>query len=182
LRERIIIVEPFDPFYLTYNVPPNYGQSQEVRASARSMDSLFGGNANGLDLEQISINETYLIGDCEMVYKIFITVIGGILFVASAAPTVPEPRRIDITAKRFSYTPNQITLKKGEPVVLVFHTQDVTHGFKVPDLNIKADDIKTGKDSEVSFTPTQPGHFVGKCAHFCGKGHGSMTLQIDVAE
>ena len=59
-----------------------------------------------------------------MLYKIFITVIGGILFVASAAPTVPEPRRIDITAKRFSYTPDQITLKKGEPVVLVFHTQD----------------------------------------------------------
>ena len=117
-----------------------------------------------------------------MVYKIFITVIGGILFVASAAPTVPEPRRIDITARRFSYTPDQITLKKGEPVVLVFHTQDVTHGFKIPDLNIKADDIKTDKDSEVSFTPMQPGHFVGKCAHFCGKGHGSMTLQIDVAE
>ena len=33
-------------------------------------------------------------------------------------------------------------MKKGEPVVLVFHTQDVTHGFKIPDLNIKADDIK----------------------------------------
>jgi len=101
--------------------------------------------------------------------------------VASIAMTVPEtPRRIDITAKRFSYTPDKITLKKDEPVVLVFHTEDVTHGFNVPDLNIKADDIKKDKDSEVPFTPTQSGHFVGKCAHFCGKDHGSMALQIDV--
>jgi cytochrome c oxidase subunit 2 len=102
-------------------------------------------------------------------------------FVASIAMPVPEaPRRIDITTKRFSYTPDKITLKKDEPVMLVFHTEDVTHGFNVPDLNIKADDIKKDKDSEVSFTPTQPGHFVGKCAHFCGKDHGSMALQIDV--
>ena len=85
-------------------------------------------------------------------------------------------------AKRFSYMPDKITLKKDEPVVLVFHTQDVIHGFKVPDLNIKADNIKKDEDSEVSFTATQPGRFLGKCAHFCGKGHGSMTLQIDVVD
>ena len=118
-----------------------------------------------------------------MVYKKFITAIGGILLIAGTALAHPDtPRRIDITAKKFSYTPDKITLKKGEPVVLVFHTEDVTHGFKIPDLNVKADDIKKDKDSEVSFTPTQPGHFVGKCAHYCGKGHGSMTLKIDVAD
>jgi cytochrome c oxidase subunit II len=91
------------------------------------------------------------------------------------------PRRIDITARRFSYTPNEITLKKGEPVVLVFHTEDVTHGFKLPELHIKSE-IKKGKDTEVAFTPKEVGHFVGKCAHFCGKGHGSMTLAVNVVE
>jgi len=90
-------------------------------------------------------------------------------------------RRIEITARKFSYTPNQITLKKGEPVVLVFHTEDVTHGFKLEEMNIKTE-IKKGKDTEVEFTPTAVGHFVGKCAHFCGKGHGSMKLDIDVVE
>jgi cytochrome c oxidase subunit II len=118
-----------------------------------------------------------------MLSKIFITTIGGALLVASTALALPDtPRRIDVTAKKFSYTLNKIDLKKGEPVVLVFHTQDVTHGLEIPELNIKVTDIKKGKDTEVSFTPPQAGQFVGKCAHYCGTGHGSMSLQIDVAE
>ena len=91
-----------------------------------------------------------------------------------------SPRRIEITAKRFTYDPDTITLKRGEPVVLVLHSIDVTHGLKVEDFNIKSDDIKKGKETEIQFTPQQTGHFTGKCAHFCGKGHGSMKLQIDV--
>ena len=105
------------------------------------------------------------------------------LLLYSAPLTVPEttPRRIEIVASRFSYNPNEITLKKGEPVVLVFHTTDVTHGFKLAEMHVKSE-IKKGQDTEVAFTPTEAGHFVGKCAHFCGKGHGSMTLQINVIE
>ena len=114
--------------------------------------------------------------------KKFIMVLGGLLLVCNAPLALSEtPRRIEITAKKFSYSPSEITLKKGEPVVLVFHTEDVTHGFKLPEMNVKSD-IKKGKDTEVAFTPEQVGHFVGKCAHFCGKGHGSMTLQVNVVE
>ena len=89
------------------------------------------------------------------------------------------PKRIEIIATRFTYNPNVITLKKGEPVVLVLRSTDVTHGLKVAELQIKSE-IKKGKDTEIQITPPETGHFVGKCAHFCGKGHGSMTLQIDV--
>jgi cytochrome c oxidase subunit 2 len=92
-----------------------------------------------------------------------------------------SPRRIEITAEKSKYTPNAITLKKGEPVVLVLHSIDVTHGLKIPEWKIKSE-IKKGKDTEISITPTETGHFVGKCSHFCGKGHGSMILQIDVVE
>jgi cytochrome c oxidase subunit 2 len=42
--------------------------------------------------------------------------------------------------------------------------------------------VKKGKASDVSFTPQQVGTFVGKCAHFCGAGHGSMALTIHVTE
>jgi cytochrome c oxidase subunit II len=98
-----------------------------------------------------------------------------------SAPTghAQSPKRIEIVAQRFTYSPNAITLKKGEPVVLVLRSLDVTHGLKVPELDIKTE-VKKGKDTEIQFTPTETGHFVGKCAHFCGKGHGSMILQIDV--
>jgi cytochrome c oxidase subunit 2 len=92
-----------------------------------------------------------------------------------------EPRRVEIVASKFSYSPSEITLKKGQPVVLVLRTSDVTHGLKIEALGVKSE-ISKGKDTEIAVTPTQVGHFVGKCAHFCGKGHGSMTLQVNVVE
>ncbi|HYW66442.1 MAG TPA: cupredoxin domain-containing protein [Candidatus Dormibacteraeota bacterium] len=90
-----------------------------------------------------------------------------------------SPKRIEIAASRFKYDPDRIVLKKGEAVILVLRSTDVTHGLKVPEMNIKAE-IKKDNVTEIQITPEETGHFVGKCAHFCGKGHGSMTLQIDV--
>ena len=46
-------------------------------------------------------------------------------------------RVIKITAHKFDYTPNQIHLKKAEPVILEFTSSDVDHGFNVPDLSCK---------------------------------------------
>lgn len=91
-----------------------------------------------------------------------------------------SPRRIEIIAKRFTYDPDVITLKKGQPVVLVLGSIDVTHGLKIAEMNVLLENIKKGKKTEIQFTPEETGHYVGRCAHFCGKGHGSMTLQIDV--
>jgi cytochrome c oxidase subunit II len=99
-----------------------------------------------------------------------------------AAGRAESPRRIEIIAKRFTYDPDTITLKKGEPVVLVMRSIDVTHGLKVDGLNIRSGDINKDKETEIQFTPEQAGHYVGHCAHFCGKGHGSMALQINVVE
>ena len=36
---------------------------------------------------------------------------------------------VEITAKRFAFSPEKITLKKGQTVKLRLHSQDVTHGF-----------------------------------------------------
>jgi cytochrome c oxidase subunit 2 len=101
------------------------------------------------------------------------------LFVGISVGRAEAPKRIEIVAGRFAYKPDAITLKKGEPVVLVLQSSDVTHGLKVPELNIKSE-VKKGKDTEIQVTPEEVGHFTGKCAHFCGKGHGSMILRIDV--
>jgi cytochrome c oxidase subunit 2 len=102
------------------------------------------------------------------------------LFTGAHAGHAQTPRRIEIIAKRFTYEPSVITLKKGEPVVLVMRSIDVTHGIMVDELNLKSDDVEKGKETEIRFTPEKTGHYIGNCARFCGKGHGSMTLQIDV--
>jgi cytochrome c oxidase subunit 2 len=88
---------------------------------------------------------------------------------------------ISITAQRFSFTPNEITLKKGQPVTLVIETKDVTHGLLIEGLGVRTE-IKKGHASEVTFNPGTAGTFEAKCAHFCGKGHGSMKMTVQVLE
>lgn len=100
--------------------------------------------------------------------------------VANTGATRQTPgQRIDINAKRFSYEPSEITIKKGQPVTLVFHSQDVTHGFVSDEFHVKAD-IPKRSTAQVTFTPQEDGTFTGKCAHFCGAGHGQMQLTIHV--
>src|SRR6185437_11292519 len=100
---------------------------------------------------------------------------------AGPATAADEPKRIEITAKQFSYSPSEITVKKGEPVDLVFHTVDVAHGIKFKELRLQTE-IGKGSDGELRFTPDKVGDFVGHCSHFCGTGHGSMTLMLHVTE
>jgi len=92
-----------------------------------------------------------------------------------------EPRRVEVTAKRFTYEPGEITLKKGQPVVLVIKSADVDHGLRFRELNLDAK-INKGKSAELDFTPDKTGDFVGHCSVFCGSGHGSMTLTLHVVE
>lgn len=98
----------------------------------------------------------------------------------SAQPT-QTPKRINIVEKRFSYEPSEITLKKGEPVILMLKSEDVTHGLAIEELGIKTE-VKKGETEEVALTPTETGSFGGKCSHFCGRGHGSMTMKVNVVE
>lgn len=90
-----------------------------------------------------------------------------------------EPRVIEISAKRFGFTPDHITIKKDEPVVLRLTSQDVTHGFFVRAL--KVDElIEPGKTVDVKVLPQQQGTFTVICHHFCGAGHGNMKMTITV--
>jgi len=103
------------------------------------------------------------------------------LLTQTSGHSQPAPRRIEVHAKRFSYQPNEITVKKGEPVLLVLTAEDVSHGLRFRELNV---DIKAKKDQpgQAQFTPERTGDFVGHCSTFCGSGHGSMTLTLHVVE
>jgi len=96
---------------------------------------------------------------------------------AQQARAAVTPPVINITAKRFGFTPNVITLKKGETVKLRLTSEDVTHGFLVNSLNL--DEVITpGQPTEVTLTPQRTGRFTTICDHFCGAGHGNMNMTI----
>lgn len=103
------------------------------------------------------------------------------LIALTAQAQSAAPRRIVITAKRFFYDPGEITLKKGQPVVLVLKSVDVAHGLRLRDFNVNVK-VKAGGTAEVKFTPDKTGDFIGHCSVFCGSGHGSMNLKLHVVE
>jgi cytochrome c oxidase subunit 2 len=91
------------------------------------------------------------------------------------------PQRIEIIAKRFAFEPGEITLKKGQPVVLVLRSRDVAHGISIRELNVLVK-VSKGGTAELKFTPDKVGDFVGHCAVFCGSGHGSMAFKVHVVD
>lgn len=108
----------------------------------------------------------------------------GLIMTMSSTSVVwaqAAPRTIEITAQRFSYNPGEITLKKGQPVVLALKSLDVAHGLRIRDLNVKIK-VRAGGTTEVQFTPEKTGDFIGYCAVFCGSGHGSMILKLHVVD
>jgi cytochrome c oxidase subunit 2 len=93
----------------------------------------------------------------------------------------PKDKVIKLTAKKFEYLPAEITVKKGEPVVIEVSSEDVKHGFTLPDFGIRAD-IKPGSVNRISFTPDKAGRFAFACDVFCGGGHEDMSGTLIVAE
>ena len=86
---------------------------------------------------------------------------------------------IKITARRFTYLPNEVTLKKGVPVILEFTSADVVMGFSAPDFKVRAD-IVPGKPARVRLVPGKVGTFTYLCDIFCGDGHEQMNGTIRV--
>lgn len=88
-------------------------------------------------------------------------------------------RVIKITAHAFEYIPNEITLKTGEPVVLELTSQDLFHGFNVPELGLRAD-LPPNQTARVRLVPQKAGTFEFHCDNFCGAGHEDMSGKIIV--
>ncbi len=86
---------------------------------------------------------------------------------------------VEITAKRFAFSPDKITLKKGQTVKIRLHSEDVTHGFFLRPLKLD-EEIPAGQTAEVTVTPEAAGTFTTICDHFCGANHGNMNMTIVV--
>lgn len=91
-----------------------------------------------------------------------------------------QPTEIRIGAKKFEFNPNKVTVKLGQPVTLVLTSEDRIHGFKMPDLAVRAD-IVPGQETRLALLPEKPGSFTFFCDVFCGGGHEDMdgTLIVE---
>src|ERR1700727_3108398 len=122
----------------------------------------------------------------------------SIPFARPASTPADAPRVIEISAKKYDFTPAEIHVKKGEKIELKVHSVDETHGVKLtvyPEgakdkgapgvlLDQPAENGKVPKGAHpgIDFPPPQPGPYDFVCAKFCGFGHDRMKGKIVVKE
>jgi len=120
----------------------------------------------------------------------------GFVVSTTDAQASQDTQVIEVTAKKYEFTPSPIRVKRGAPVQLKITSLDKTHGFKInlyPDgADAKGDPglvfasendcFKIEKDvpTMIQFVARTPGTFSFHCCNRCGIGHGGMKGQLIV--
>ena len=124
-----------------------------------------------------------------------LTVTAGFARLTSRA--AQEVQVIEMTAKKYEYSPSPLRVKRGAKVQLRITALDRTHGFKInlsPDGSDKKSDLglifssnnddcfklEKGVPTVVEFVARTPGTYSFHCCNRCGIGHGGMKGQIVV--
>jgi cytochrome c oxidase subunit 2 len=92
----------------------------------------------------------------------------------------PEPRVIEITARRFAFEPAEVAATVGEHLQLVVRSADGVHGLEIKKLKIKKEVPRGGEPVTIDFTVTTEGSFPILCSEYCGNGHNDMAGMLIV--
>jgi cytochrome c oxidase subunit 2 len=104
-----------------------------------------------------------------------------VLMTVPVSPSQSQQRTIEVHAKRFEFSPAEITVKKGETVTLSLISDDVPHSLLIAGLGVNAAMVK-GHPTQAQITADKTGDFTGRCGKFCGSGHGQMRFVVHVTE
>jgi cytochrome c oxidase subunit II len=125
-----------------------------------------------------------------------LTVTGGFARLTNISQADQEVQVIEMSAKKYEYTPSPIRVKRGVKVQLRITALDRAHGFKInlsPDGSDKKSDaglifsssddcfkLEKGITTVVEFVARTPGTYSFHCCNRCGIGHGGMKGQLIV--
>jgi cytochrome c oxidase subunit II len=102
-----------------------------------------------------------------------------------AAPR--QSREIRVVARQWlwmflyanGHKDEQLHIPADEPVKLVMRSDDVIHGFYVPDFRVQMD-VVPGRYTTAWFRAKQPGEHDLYCAQYCGTNHSEMVTKVIV--
>lgn len=89
------------------------------------------------------------------------------------------PSVVEISAKRFEFSPKEVHLRAGQPVTIRLVSSDRPHGLMIEDLGVDLDADVDAPDS-VTIAPARAGTYSAICDHYCGSGHGNMRMTFIV--
>ncbi len=82
--------------------------------------------------------------------------------------------QIVVEGSNFKFNPSTITVKKGQKTKIVFKNVQGMHDFRVDELDISSNVIKTGQEESVEFTADKAGTF----EYYCSVGqHRQMGMK-----
>jgi cytochrome c oxidase subunit II len=111
--------------------------------------------------------------------SLFSVLCAGAFAGQTSTQTVKE---IEITAKKYEFTPNTVEVPVGTRVVFKITATDREHGFEIEGLKDSCIKIKKGETGTFEYTADKSGTFRFKCCDFCGFGHRRMKGEIRVTE
>jgi cytochrome c oxidase subunit II len=82
-----------------------------------------------------------------------------------------------ITSEGPSAASSPLMVPTGTMIRIKLNSDDVIHGFWVPDITGKTD-LVPGYDNYTWFKIDQPGEWRGECTELCGTGHSTMQLRV----
>ena len=88
-------------------------------------------------------------------------------------------KRINITMKKYEFVPNEVHVKRGQPVLFVVTSADTQHGSHVAEFG-KNEPVKKGQTAEVEFESDRAGTYSMQCSIVCGAMHDDMVGKIVV--
>jgi cytochrome c oxidase subunit II len=123
------------------------------------------------------------------VHKLKMMLIGLTILAAASATTVAQDagtavqgvHEIQVTLRKYEFSPGVLRVRKGERVKLVMAATDHDHGFKLDDFNVNQK-IPKGTTVVVEFTADKAGTFQFRCSNVCGIGHRGMKGTLVVEE
>lgn len=112
-----------------------------------------------------------------IIVTIIIAIVIAGIFIAKSntgnAIKESEIKEFTVKAFRFGYTPDTITVNKGDRVRIIINNTDTLHGIRIPELDLK-------NNNQIEFTADKTGEFVWYCNNMCGKGHMEMKGKLIV--
>lgn len=78
-------------------------------------------------------------------------------------------------------TVNEVYVPANRPVKFVMTSEDVLHGFYIPNFRVKQD-VVPGMYSSLWFTATVPGKHQVFCTEYCGTSHSGMLAKVIVLD
>ena len=100
--------------------------------------------------------------------------------VAMAGAGQPEPRVVEVTTERFRFTPAEIRVEAGTPLVILLSSLDVAHGFRIAGTGVEVEVPARGRGTVMVPFSAPPGRYVFECSLVCGAGHAYMRGAVVV--